>query len=949
MKKIILLILFLGIIISSYSQRQPRKLGYIKVDSAQYDDNTVQSTAYIEDSVRAFINDTADVLRTEIDDTASNLRTDLLRKDAVRDSINQVLTDSNIVDLSQLNDSLANYMDSTETIDSIDSRAVMLTKNAKAKGVTYWNADADTLVSDSTNFNYTDASDSLFIKIIEWIKGYTDTLILGGDTLTGKASINYWTLDNDSLTSPSSKNVGIGTNAPLASLHVAGSGDYPLIFEPDAADGGIEFRNAGSSKASIRLGGSGAALRFQTGGITGGVERLRITDAGVFQWNPLNNDLDFRVDGNTTDYILFANAGNERIGIGLNNPQMPLHIQYSRSSTAIADMLTFALENTDNTTNNGSIISAGGSVDVTTHGRLLFRNTDHTAASENVELEWHSMKDGSLVNTTHWYADSSKWYVNNVKKMWLNSLGLSLENNLFIKDSIIIVDNSGIDSVLIFDDGDTTRIESDNPIKIGENSLIIDENNVTVNVNSDYNGMYINSEDENIVLLSMQRSGVIDSTIYISGYSKGGTKFRFHAAGDSYFNGGNLGIKETNPSQELHVNGDIQIIDSLFIDTTISLTNDGDDLIIITDSLEINGTGNNSISLYDASNNKDVFISTSGNSYFKGGALGIKIDPVRILHSYSGLTDFAFRIESSDAKIGMEFVDNTATSKIYQTAGTLYLDVNGDDAGEIEIKTDTTNINHHAKIDSNLYVEDTIHSNVISIGQTDNIIKNSTTEMQFVSGSYLFNTSADYLFETNEESYIKYEGSTSSLDIYIDEAADDGDSTQIFMTEDYVRIIGNDSIILDGLVRVDEIIHGYFFFEDSSITVTINTQNTWEHVTNATNTLFADQESDEMSITNDTITINETGHLEINWGLVLDGSNGNNIEVRMYNITDAAGVPIKDTRTTRGAGNRDGLGKPSYDINATAGDKYIMQVRNTSGTANVTVYDGSIFIKETHF
>jgi len=41
-------------------------------------------------------------------------------------------------------------------------------------------------------------------------------------------------------------------------------------------------------------------------------------------------------------------------------------------------------------------------------------------------------------------------------------------------DSLILTDLSGVDSVYIFDDGDTTRLESLNPIKIGEN-LIVNE------------------------------------------------------------------------------------------------------------------------------------------------------------------------------------------------------------------------------------------------------------------------------------------------------------------------------------------------------------------------------------------------------------------------------------------------------------------------------------------
>ena len=47
-------------------------------------------------------------------------------------------------------------------------------------------------------------------------------------------------------------------------------------------------------------------------------------------------------------------------------------------------------------------------------------------------------------------------------------------------NSFMIVDATGNDSSIIYDDGDTTRFESDNPIKIGSGSIVIDDS-VTIN------------------------------------------------------------------------------------------------------------------------------------------------------------------------------------------------------------------------------------------------------------------------------------------------------------------------------------------------------------------------------------------------------------------------------------------------------------------------------------
>lgn len=48
-----------------------------------------------------------------------------------------------------------------------------------------------------------------------------------------------------------------------------------------------------------------------------------------------------------------------------------------------------------------------------------------------------------------------------------------VNTKILYTDSITITDASGADSILLFDDGDTARWSSDNPIKIGANSIII--------------------------------------------------------------------------------------------------------------------------------------------------------------------------------------------------------------------------------------------------------------------------------------------------------------------------------------------------------------------------------------------------------------------------------------------------------------------------------------------
>lgn len=57
----------------------------------------------------------------------------------------------------------------------------------------------------------------------------------------------------------------------------------------------------------------------------GGTERLRLGSAeSVF--NEFDNDIDFRVESVNQTHMLFVDAGNDRVGIGTNAPQRPLHV-----------------------------------------------------------------------------------------------------------------------------------------------------------------------------------------------------------------------------------------------------------------------------------------------------------------------------------------------------------------------------------------------------------------------------------------------------------------------------------------------------------------------------------------------------------------------------------------------------------------------------------------------
>ncbi len=69
------------------------------------------------------------------------------------------------------------------------------------------------------------------------------------------------------------------------------------------------------------------------------------------------------------------------------------------------------------------------------------------------------------------------------------------------------------------------------------------------------------------------------------------------------------------------------------------------------------------------------------------GQVGINATtPARQLHVFETSVDMPLRVESGDAKVGMEFKDGTATSNIGQTAGDFFIDSNNDGTFEMVVE-----------------------------------------------------------------------------------------------------------------------------------------------------------------------------------------------------------------------------------------------------------------------
>ena len=139
-----------------------------------------------------------------------------------------------------------------------------------------------------------------------------------------------------------------------------------------------------------------------------------------------------------------------------------------------------------------------------------------------------------------------------------------------------------------------------------------------------------------------------------------------------------------------------------------------------------------------------------------------------------------------------------------------------------------------------------------------------------------------------------------------------------------------------GEIKVTEATHLFAFFGDSTVTYEFASADTWYHLSNATTNLWAYPETDGFTVSNDTITVTNTGDYDLTAIMNMDGGNGTTYAIRFYNVTQTAGVPTAGGVTSRGSGNTDGVMVGAYG-EFTAGDEIVLQIKGDSAVADVTL------------
>ncbi len=341
-------------------------------------------------------------------------------------------------------------------------------------------------------------------------------------------------------------NVGIGTTNPSNPLHVYSSDNILATFE--STDGISEIRIKDSSKYTRLL-----------------------TVGGHFKIMP-NDGVEMAVFEGDTGRTLF-NGGN--VGIGTTSPTELLNIE---SATTSPSILVKASGQTGNTTTTAELILSNGSLSSNDSAPkvIAYRTADYSIAALR--------SSGLKFQTTNGNAPVTAMTVNNVgnvgigtdspfftsttrKTLSINgtsSSNLSFGANGTAYGNIYVASNSmeiGTQTSanplgFIIGGSEKMRIASDGNVGIGTTNP---NAKLTVKGSGLTSQDFFHIEDSGGVrMLEVTSDAAGNATLQVKDTS-GTTKSLINSSGNSYFNGGNVGIGTTSPSEKLVVDGKVII------------------------------------------------------------------------------------------------------------------------------------------------------------------------------------------------------------------------------------------------------------------------------------------------------------------------------------------------------------------------------------------------------
>ena len=513
--------------------------------------------------------------------------------------------------------------------------------------------------------------------------------------------------------------VGIGTTAPTERLHLM---HWDQITSPiDILT--LEHNLGGNTTQN------GTGIKFVSNWMNGDkhtIARIRglSNDNTATSDNYFSGFLTFETqtggtaNDTTSERMRITNIGN--VGIGVTDPSEILHI-----------IGNFKIETRPNETSSIDIKSDTGGFKIKyddTNNNLKFITDNSGTEYELLTMDRSNNRIGIGTNLPEddLHIKNGRIRIDNqdnTDNAVLNFKALSYNNWLFTdrtNGTFYMRTNNNKDFVL--DVNGNVGVGTTNPTK-----LFTLRHPLTGGSTWDGFRLENNSGNQRIVALLSGASGTGDA--YFNIYDNDGTsKIQLHNVGNTYFNGGNVGIGTTSPGSKLDVNGDVNVtgtITATNLDITGSTTTIHTDNYT-TESLHIQSSGNDAVALkitHDTTNH-DIMevIDSSTNQVFtidSSGNVGIGTDPTEKL-DINGNIKFTGTIN-----------DITTTELSYLDGITQNIDTNF-----------TNTSNHIDLIDSKFIILDQDNSNYI-LHTSNNLINYVNTSISENSGGNNFSGNAN--------------------------------------------------------------------------------------------------------------------------------------------------------------------------------------------------------------